>query len=192
MVGLNIATRADCLEDDVVDYLAELSGRTALTVELGLQTVHDETARLINRGHSFEEFCRGYEKLRERGIDVCVHLIFGLPGEDREMMLESVWRVAALRPSQLKLHLLYVIQGTRLGEMYQSGEYLPMEREEYIETVCDALELLPPETVIGRLTGDGAPETLLAPEWSRRKTAVVNDIDKTLFARDSWQGKKYE
>lgn len=192
VVGLNIATRADCLEDDVVDYLAELSGRTALTVELGLQTVHDETARLINRGHSFEEFCRGYEKLRERGIDVCVHLIFGLPGEDREMMLESVRRVAALRPSQLKLHLLYVIQGTRLGEMYELGEYLPMEREEYIETVCDALELLPPETVIGRLTGDGAPETLLAPEWSRRKTAVVNDIDKTLFARDSWQGKKYE
>ena len=107
-------------------------------------------------------------------------------------MLESVRRVAALRPSQLKLHLLYVIKGTRLGEMYESGEYLPMEREEYIETVCDALELLPPETVVARLTGDGAPETLLAPEWSRRKTAVVNDIDKTLFARDSWQGKKYE
>ena len=192
VVGLNIATRADCLEDDVVDYLAELSGRTALTVELGLQTVHDETAKLINRGHSFEEFCRGYEKLRERGIDVCVHLIFGLPGEDREMMLESVRRVAALHPSQLKLHLLYVIKGTRLGEMYESGEYLPMEREEYVETVCDALELLPPETVVARLTGDGAPETLLAPEWSRRKTAVVNDIDKTLFARDSWQGKKYE
>ena len=192
VVGLNIATRADCLEDDVLDYLAELSGRTTLTVELGLQTVHDETARLINRGHSFEEFCRGYERLRERGIDVCVHLILGLPGEDREMMLESIRRVAALRPSQLKLHLLYVIKGTRLGEMYESGEYLPMEREEYIETVCDALELLPPETVVARLTGDGAPETLLAPEWSRRKTAVVNDIDKTLFARDSWQGKKYE
>ncbi len=191
VVGLNIATRADCLPDDVLDYLEELSHRTALTVELGLQTADDGTAELINRGHSFETFCEGYERLRARGIDICVHLIFGLPGEDRAMMLESVKKVAALRPAQVKIHLLYVIRGTRLGDMYESGEYIPMERDDYIETVCDALELLPPETVIGRLTGDGAPETLLAPLWSRKKTAVVNDIDKRMFLRDSWQGKKY-
>ncbi len=191
VVGLNIATRADCLPDDVLDYLEELSKRTALTVELGLQTSNDETAERINRGHDFATFCEGYEKLKARGIEVCIHLIFGLPDEDRATMLESVKRVAELRPEQVKIHLLYVIKGTRLGQMYEEGEYTPMERGEYIETVCDALELLPPETVIGRLTGDGAPETLLAPLWSRRKTAVVNDIDKMMFARNSWQGKYF-
>ncbi len=191
IVGLNIATRADCLPDDVLDYLTELSKRTVLTVELGLQTADDKTAELINRGHGFGTFCEGYERLRSRGIDVCVHLIFGLPGEDRTTMLESVKKVAALRPAQVKIHLLYVIKGTRLGDMYEAGEYTPMEREAYIETVCDALELLPPETVIGRLTGDGAPETLLAPLWSRRKTSVVNDIDKMMFERNSWQGKRF-
>ncbi len=192
VVGLNIATRADCLPDDVLDYLEELSHRTALTVELGLQTANDQTAKLINRGHSFETFCEGYERLRARGIDACVHLIFGLPGEDKTDMLESVKRLAELRPAQVKLHLLYVIKGTRLGEMYEAGEYTPMDREDYIETVCDALEILPPETVIARLTGDGAPDTLLAPMWSRRKTAVVNDIDKRMFERGLWQGKRFE
>ncbi len=192
VVGLNIATRADCLPDEVLDYLEELSHRTALTVELGLQTANDATAKLINRGHDFTTFCEGYEKLRARRIDVCVHLIFGLPGEDRSTMLESVKEVAVLRPAQVKIHLLYVIKGTRLGAMYEAGEYMPMERDDYIETVCDALELLPPETVIGRLTGDGSPETLLAPLWSRRKTAVVNDIDKLMFARNSWQGKRFQ
>lgn len=192
VVGLNIATRADCLQDDVVEYLSELSERTELTVELGLQTTNDETAEFINRGHTFAQFCQGYEKLRNKTkAKICVHLIFGLPGESHEIMIESVKRVAALLPDQVKLHLLYVIKGTRLAELYESGQYVPMEREEYIRTVCDALELLPPETVIGRLTGDGAAETLLAPMWSRKKTTVVNDIDKELYRRGSWQGKLF-
>ena len=191
VVGLNIATRADCLGEDIVALLSSLAGRTSLTVELGLQSADDETARLINRGHDFSAFTEGYGRLRRADprIGICVHLIFGLPGETRKKMLESVRRVAALRPDQVKLHLLYVIKGTRLGDMYERGEYTPMEREAYIDTVKDALTLLPEETVIARLTGDGAPDTLLAPLWSRRKTCVVNDIDKALYSENLWQGK---
>lgn len=190
IVGLNIATRADCLGADVVSLLSSLAGRTSLTVELGLQSADDETARLINRGHDFATFTEGCERLRraDSRIGICVHLIFGLPGETREKMLESVRRVAALRPDQVKLHLLYVIKGTRLGDMYERGEYTPMERGDYIDTVKDALTLLPEKTVIARLTGDGAPDTLLAPLWSRRKTSVVNDIDKALYSEGLRQG----
>ena len=191
VVGLNIATRADCLENDVVDYLAQIAEETVLTVELGLQTVHDSTAFVINRGHTFEEFVEGYNKLRAASdkINICVHLIFGLPGEDREMMLESVRALAKMRPDQVKFHLLHVIEGTALAKMYLDGEYVPMEREDYIDIVCEALTLMPKDTVIGRITGDGMQETLLAPEWSRRKTAVINDIDKRMFEQDLFQGK---
>lgn len=191
VVGLNIATRADCLEDDVVEYLASLSRRTVLTVELGLQTVHDGTAMLINRGHTYADFVNGYSKLRQASdrINICVHLIFGLPGESREDMMESVRRVAELHPDQVKFHLLHVLKNTRLGDMYLSGEYTPMDMDSYVETVAHALTILPEDTVIGRLTGDGMGTELLAPEWSRRKTAVINDIDKMMFSLDLWQGK---
>ena len=193
VVGLNIATRSDCLPDDVVEYLAELAGRTVLTVELGLQSAHDETARLINRGHSYGEFLEGYKRLREASekINICIHLILGLPGESAEMMLETVSRVAELRPHQVKLHLLHVIKGTPLAKMYERGDYVPLEKEEYVDLVCRSLELLPPETVIGRLTGDGMAEELLAPLWSIKKVSVINDIDKELFARNTWQGSKF-
>ena len=191
-VGLNIATRADCLADDVVKYLAEIAERTTLTVELGLQTVHDGTAFIINRGHSFEEFVSGYNKLRAASdkINICVHLIFGLPGEDREMMMESVRTLAKMRPDQVKFHLLHVIEGTALADMYLSGEYTPMEREDYIDALCEALTLMPKDTVIGRITGDGMQSSLLAPEWSRKKTAVINDIAKRMFEKNSYQGMK--
>lgn len=192
-VGLNIATRADCLPDDVLDYLAVLSERTVLTVELGLQTVHDETAVRINRGHDFATFIHTYERIRTRAprARVGVHLIFGLPGESDQMMLDTVCRVSALRPDEVKLHLLYVVANTALADLYLRGEYMALERERYIGLVADAIELLPPETVLGRLTGDGAPDTLLAPVWSRKKLTVLNDIDKLLLAKGSWQGKYY-
>ncbi len=191
-VGLNIATRADCLEADAVDYLSELAQRTVLSVELGLQTVHDDTARLINRGHTFADFLDGYRRLRAASdrIHICVHLILGLPGEDRERMLESVRRVAALRPDQVKIHLLHVLKDTPLANMYESGEYLPLEKEEYVSLVVDALELLPPDTVIARVTGDGMADDLLAPDWSRKKVSVINDIDKLLYERNSYQGMR--
>ena len=194
VVGMNIATRADCLEDDVVEYLAQIAERTVLTVELGLQSVHDETARLINRGHSFGEFLSGYERLRAASdkINICVHIILGLPGEDENKMLETVRRVARLRPHQVKIHLLHVIKGTVMARMYENGEYTPLEKDEYVELVCKSLELLPPETVIGRLTGDGMAEDLLAPLWSMKKVSVINDIDKRLFALDTYQGANFE
>ena len=193
VVGLNVATRADCLEDDVVAYLAELADRTALTVELGLQTTNDDTARRINRGHTYEQFIKGYKKLRSasKNIEICVHLIFGLPGEDDEIMLRSVRELAALAPDHVKLHLLHVLRSSRLGEIYERGAYTPLERAHYIDLVVKALTLLPPETVIDRLTGDGMGDDLLAPDWSRKKVSVINDIDKKLYENDLWQGKYF-
>ena len=193
VVGMNIATRADCLPDDVVEYLAELAERTTLTVELGLQSSGDKTAELINRGHSFTEFCQGYARLREASakINICVHIIFGLPGESVEDMLRTVRDVAKLKPNQVKIHLLHVLRGTKLAGIYERGEYVPMDREEYISTVVRALELLPPDTVVARLTGDGMAEDLLAPDWSRKKVSVINDIDKHMYAKNTWQGRLY-
>ena len=122
---------------------------------------------------------------------MCVHLIFGLPGEDGDIMLKSVRDVADLKPDQVKLHLLHVLKSSRLAAIYESGAYIPMEREHYIDMVVKALTMLPPETVIARLTGDGMGEDLLAPEWSRRKVSVINDIDKILYRDNLWQGKFY-
>lgn len=194
VVGLSIATRADCLPEETVSLLRELSERTVLTVELGLQTVHDRTAARIGRGHTYADFLEGYGRLRAgapRAL-VCIHLIFGLPDESEEDMLETVRRVAELRPHQVKIHLLHVLRGTVLGELYGVGKYTPMEKDDYVETVVKALELLPPDTVVARLTGDGAAEDLLAPMWSRRKREVLNAIDKGLAAWDTWQGRKYQ
>jgi radical SAM protein (TIGR01212 family) len=192
VVGLNIATRADCLESDVCEYLAELAERTVLTVELGLQSSSDATAERINRGHTFAQFLDGYEKLRRASnkIEICVHIIFGLPGEDREDMLRTVRDVAALAPDQVKIHLLHVLRGTVMGDIYERGEYTPLEKDKYVSLVADAIELLPTETVVARLTGDGLADDLLAPDWSRKKVAVINDIDKLLYERGSYQGKK--
>lgn len=191
VVALNIATRADCLEEKTVEYLAELAERTVLTVELGLQTSNDETARIINRGHTFEDFVSGYQKLRTASskINICVHIIFGLPGESREQMLETVCDVARLAPEQVKIHLLHVIRGTSLADMYLNGEYEPLDKDEYVSITAEALTLLPPKTVIGRLTGDGMQSELLAPDWSKKKTTVINDIDKFMYDKDIWQGK---
>ncbi len=194
VVAMNVATRADCLPNDVVEYLSDLAERVDLTVELGLQTVHDSVAERINRGHSYAQFVEGYEKLRRANpkIRICVHIIFGLPEESDEMMLKTAEVVGALRPDMVKIHLLHVIRGTKLAKWYESGEYIPLERDHYIELVANALQYFHKDTVIARLTGDGSPDDLLAPDWSRKKTTVINDIDKFLFTHDMWQGKKLE
>ncbi len=193
VVGLSVATRADALPEEVCDYLAEINRRTYLIVELGLQTAFDETARRINRGHDYRTFLAGYEKLRSRGIPVCVHLINGLPGERPEMMLETVRRVAALRPHCVKIHLLHILRGTRMAEEYAARpeEFGMMELPPYVSVVCSQLELLPPETVVQRITGDGMKDELIAPLWSLKKFVVMNEIDKEMVRRDSWQGKGY-
>ncbi|MGM9644475.1 MAG: TIGR01212 family radical SAM protein [Eubacteriales bacterium] len=194
VVGLNIATRADCLEPDVLEYLKELSEMTVLTVELGLQSAHDETAKIINRGHTYADFIDGYEKLRRTSdkINICVHVIFGLPGEDRKMMLTTVREVARLNPEQVKIHLLHVIRGTALADMYLDGSYTPLTMDEYVDIVVEALTLLPPDTVIGRLTGDGMQSELIAPEWSRKKTVVINNIDKRMYELNLVQGQAFK
>lgn len=191
--GLDIATRADCLPEDVCSLLAEIAGKTDLTVELGLQSSDDDTARLIGRGHDFATFCEGYSRLRSASsrISVCIHIILGLPGEDDATMMHTVRDVAALHPDIVKLHLLHVLKGTPLSEMYAKGEYQPLTQEHYVSLVVSALELLPPDTVIARLTGDGMAESLEAPLWSLRKIAVINDIDKMMFAKNTWQGRLY-
>ncbi len=193
VVGMNVATRADCLPDDVCTLLREISERTALTVELGLQSSSDSTAKLINRGHSFDCFVEGYSRLREivPKAEICVHIIFGLPQESRENMLKTVRDVANLHPEQVKIHLLHVLKDTELANIYERGEYEPLSKEEYVSLVADALELLPPDTVVARLTGDGMGDDLLAPEWSRKKVSVINDIDKLLYERGTYQGIKY-
>ncbi len=190
-VMLAIATRADCLGEDVVRLIRRISDRIPVIVELGLQSVYDETAARINRGHTYAEFLDGFNRLKSAGgdIKICVHLINGLPGETEEMMLFSAKTVAALQPHMVKLHSLHILHETELCSMYESGEYVPMERERYIETVCRQLEVFSPETVIARVTGDAPEAWLVAPDWCRRKTAVTNDIDKYMVLNDTYQGK---
>jgi len=191
VLGLAVATRADCLPPEVLDYLEELSRRTFLLVELGLQTIHDETARRINRCHSYQEFLTGYHSLVERGIPVCIHIINGLPGESREMMVETASELARLGPHSVKIHMLHLLEGTRMAREYQETPFPLLSQEQYVDLVCDQLELLPPETVIQRLTGDGDGQKLIAPQWTRNKKAVLAAIDRELTARNSTQGGKY-
>ena len=192
VVGISIATRADCLDDDVLDYLSELNNRTFLIVELGLQTTYDETGNRINRCHSYQEFLDGYTKLKERNIRVCVHLILGLPGENHEMMLQSAKKVAKLNPEYVKLHLLHILKGTKIADEFNNGEFNALSLEEYVNIVVDCIEVFPKETVFQRLTGDGGRDTLIAPLWSLKKFVVLNEIDKEMVRRDTYQGAKYE
>ncbi len=192
VVGLSIATRPDCIEDNLYPYLRELSERTYLTVELGLQSIHNSTGIIINRHSTYEEFLETYRKLRSNGINVCVHLINGLPGESRQMMLESVRQVAKLRPHSIKLHMLHIITGTTCEKMYNEGKIDTFTLEEYIQLICDQLELLPYETIIQRITGDGARDTLVAPLWSIKKFNVMNGVDREMNRRQTFQGAKFK
>lgn len=193
VVGLNIGTRADCLPDDVIAYLEELSAHTVVTVELGLQTVHDDTAQKIGRGHDFAVFLDAYRRLRQNAphVRIGVHLIFGLIGENDEKMMKSAQRVAELAPDEVKLHLLYVLKNTKMADIYANGGLSVMEMDAYVELVTNVLECLPPHTVIGRLTGDAPRKELIAPLWSQNKGAILNEIDKKFYARDAWQGKRF-
>lgn len=212
-VMISIATRPDAISEEMTGTLVRLARKIPLTVELGLQTSDDDTAVRINRCHSFAEFRAGYERLR-RGADkvnaeirnelpvsgeaveglpmkrfqIGVHLINGLPGEDADTMRKTAADLAELHPEMVKIHLLTVLKDTPMAELYERGEYAPMTREEYVYVVCDQLEMLPADTVIGRITGDAPSDELVAPLWSARKTEVANEIDKELFRRGTWQG----
>ena len=190
IVGISIATRADCLDAEKADYLAELSKKTFLEVELGLQSVFDSTGERINRCHSYAEFLQGYNLLKERNIPVCIHIINGLPGENYEMMMETVRQVALLKPNSVKIHLLHIIKNTVLAKQWENFEFKAMDFDEYISLLCDQLEILPAEIVIQRVTGDGDRKTLLAPLWSMDKKKVMNSIDLEMVRRNSYQGIK--
>ena len=192
IVGMSIATRPDCIPNDVLDLLSEVAAKTYLTVELGLQTVHDKTGKLINRCTDYAEFLETYERLSERGINVCVHLINGLPGETRDMMLESVETVGKLRPHSVKLHMLHILKNTAAEQMYYDGKIKVFGLDEYVNLVCDELELLPYDTVIQRITGDGGRDTLVAPLWSVKKFDVMNGVDREMNRRGVFQGNKVD
>lgn len=189
--GLSIGTRADCLSDDIIGLLCDINEKTALTVELGMQSCHEETLKLINRCCTHKEFLEGYHKLKSKGIRVCLHIINGLPFETPEMMLKTAHEVAKMKPDAVKLQMLHVIKGTRLEKMYQNNEFKLLDRDEYIDIIVKQLEVLPPETVIERITGDGDKSKLIAPMWSADKIAVLGGIDKKLAELDTWQGRLY-
>ncbi|MDE7226029.1 MAG: TIGR01212 family radical SAM protein, partial [Ruminococcus sp.] len=191
VAGISVGTRADCLSDEVLDLLEDLSRHTNLTVELGMQTVHENTVGLINRCCSHAEFLDGFHRLKSRGIRVCLHIINGLPEESAGMMIETAVQTALLRPDAVKIQMLHVIDGTELAGMYRNGNVRLLSREEYIDIVVRQLELLPPETVIERITGDGDKSKLIAPEWSRNKIAVLGGIDKELARRNTYQSARF-
>ncbi|WP_088809882.1 MULTISPECIES: TIGR01212 family radical SAM protein [Listeria] len=191
VVGLSIATRPDCLPDDVVEYLAELNERTYLWVELGLQSAHDETGKLINRAHDYETYLEGVAKLHAKGIRVCTHIINGLPKETPEMMLETAQKVAESGVEGIKIHLLHLLKGTPMVLDYKRGDLKFLSQEDYVKLVCDQLELLPKEMVIHRITGDGGVSDLIGPMWSLNKFEVLNAIDQELVFRNSYQGKHF-
>lgn len=191
LTGISIGTRADCISESTADLLAEISELTDLTVELGMQTVHDRTLEIVNSCCRHEEFREGYYRLKERNIRTCLHIINGLPGESVEMMIQTAEETALLRPDAVKIQLLHILKGTPLEKMYISGEIMPMTRESYISVTVSQIEHLSPETVVERVTGDGDKKFLTAPLWSADKLSVLGGIDKEFAKRDSCQGAKF-
>ncbi len=189
VVGLSVATRPDCLSDEVVDLLKALDNETMLWVELGLQSAHDCTLQRINRGHDYQCFVDAVHRLHSAGIKVCAHIILGLPGEDRPMMLATARAVAGLGIQGIKIHALHVVKHTQLATMWQRGDIELLAREEYAQLTVDVLEILPPETVVHRLTGDAPRDILLAPSWITNKWQVLQAIDDLLEAKNTWQGR---
>ena len=192
VVGLSIGTRCDAISEECLDYLSDLNSRTFLTIELGLQTIHESTSILINRCHTLECFTDMVKKLRDRNINVVVHIINGLPYETKEMMIDTVKYLSKLDIQGIKIHALSILKGTRLEELYNKTHFHVIDRSEYINTVCDQLEYLREDIVVHRLTGDPMVSDLIEPKWLIKKTTILNDIDKEMVRRNSYQGIKYK
>ena len=188
--GLDIATRSDALSEEILDYLSELNKRTFLIVELGLQSMHEDTLKFIRRVHDLKNFEEAVKKLKERNIFVVVHIINGLPYETKEMMIETVKYLNTLGIDGIKIHMLYISTGTPLALIYKDHPFPLLTKEEYIDIVCEQLEYLDPKIVIMRITGDPIKEELIAPTWLVKKFCVLNDIDKEMKKRDIYQGDK--
>ena len=190
VIGLSIATRPDSISDECLDYLTELNSRTYLTVELGLQTIHESTSLFINRCHTLDCFVESVNNLRKRNINVVVHIINGLPYETKEMMLETVKYLNNLDIQGIKIHMLSVLKNTKLNVIYNKEPFHILSREEYVDIVCDQLELLREDIVVNRITGDPKEDDLVEPSWLVKKICVINEIDKELARRNTYQGIK--
>lgn len=190
ILGIAIATRADCLEDDKIAYLQSLTKKKEIWIELGLQSIHDKTAIETNRGHDYATFLNCIERLKNTDLKICVHIINSLPNEDEQMMLETAKQIGQLPIHAVKLHMLHVCEGTKMGEIYKKNPIPLYSLEQYIDIIIKQLEVLPPEIIIQRLTGDAVKELLIAPKWTLNKTNVLNSIDKEMVKRNTWQGKK--
>lgn len=191
IAGISIATRPDCLEDCKIGFLKELAKRKPVWVELGLQTVNEKTAKYIRRGYELPVFEDTLSRLKCAGIPVTVHIIVGLPGENRDDYIKCAEYLADRQVEGVKIQLLHVLRGTDLAADYEAGLFSTMERDDYIRTVVDMLELLPPDTVIHRLTGDGPRKILIAPQWSTDKKNILNLIHREFRTRSTYQGRKY-
>ena len=191
VMGLAIATRCDCISDEVLDYLGVLSKKYYIVVELGLQSIWEETGKFINRGHTLFEFTSCVKRLRERGINVVVHLINGLPNETLDMMLESAKFLNTLDIQGVKFHTLMVLKDTPLEKLYNKGDIKILSKDEYIDIVIRQLEVLDPKIVIHRIISDADIDNLISPKWIVKKVSVMNDIDKEMVIRDTYQGKLF-
>ena len=192
VIGICIGTRSDCLSQECIDYLADIANKKEVWVELGLQTIHDTTSKQINRCSTYQEFEEAVQKLAKTNIKICVHIINGLPNETKEMMLETVKTLAKLPIHALKIHMLHIIDGSLMAKDYKQNPWPLLTLEEYIDIVIEQLEHLPQHIILQRLTGDGMEDILLAPMWTKKKTIVLNEIDKEMVRRNTYQGKKVE
>ena len=192
MVGMAIGTRPDCIDAAKLDLIESYTKNYLVWLEYGLQSVHDTTLQKINRRHTVKDFFNAVELTKDRGINICTHVILGLPGEDRNMMLKTAETLADSPINGIKIHLFYVVKGTILDKMWRRGEYIPLEQKGYVDLVCDFLELLPDHIIIQRITGDPHADELQAPMWAGRYRETFNMIQNTLKKRDSFQGKNYQ
>lgn len=191
VIGLAIGTRPDCVADDVLELLEEFASRTYLSVELGLQTIHDRSLDWMNRGYHYDAFLDAVERSRGRGFEICAHVMLGLPGESHEDMLATARELARLGIDAVKLHNLYAVKNTPLADQVRSGQVMLMERDAYVRTVVDFLELLPPGCVVERTSGEAPPDYLVGPAWCLDKVAIRAALDAEFRRRDTWQGKRF-
>ena len=192
VIGINIATRCDAISDECLKYLSDLNKRTDLVIELGLQTINEKTSLLINRGHTLKEFEDCINKLKKNNINFVIHIINGLPYETKEDMINTIKYVNKLKPLGVKIHMMHILRGTKLEKLYEKEHFHVLTKDEYIDIVCDQLEFLNKDIVINRITGDPIKEDLVEPTWIIKKFCVLNDIDKELVKRNSYQGIKEE
>ena len=191
VIGLSIGTRPDCIDDEILRLLEDYAKRSHIWIEYGLQSIHDRTLQRMNRGHDAATFFDAVKKTVGRGLFICTHIIVGLPGEKREQILETARTIATLPIDGIKIHSLLALRGTEVGRLYQEGKIALLSQEDYVATVCDILEILPPSMVVQRLMAEGYRDICLGPDWASNKLKVLNTIDRELEKRDTWQGARW-